>query len=94
MNYGAFLAPKLRYKLDDTLEKRLERDQREFHRMERIEMAAEFTELMGIILYLLLTLGGGAVVALFAILLIILLAASSLWVATQVSGRKRTSQFG
>ena len=57
-------------------------------------MAAEFKELMEILLYLVLTLGGGAVVALFAIVLIILLAALTVWVATQVSGRKRTGQFG
>jgi hypothetical protein len=57
-------------------------------------MAAEFTELMGILVYLLLSLGGGAMVAVFAICLIILIAALSVWVATQVSARKRTSQFG
>ena len=56
-------------------------------------MAAEFTELMGIFLYLLLALGGGAMVAVFAILLIILVAALSVWVATQVSVRKWSSQL-
>jgi hypothetical protein len=57
-------------------------------------MAAGFTELMKIFLYLLLALGGGAMVAVFAILLIILVAALSVWVTTQVSVKNRTSQFG
>ena len=61
---------------------------------EQIEMAAEFTELVGILLYLLLSLGGGAIVAVFAIIVIILIAALTVWVTTQVSIRKRTSQFG
>jgi hypothetical protein len=48
-------------------------------------MAAEFTELLDITLYLLLALGAGAVIAVFTVLLIIVVAALSLWVGDYVT---------